>query len=482
MPTSAFEQYVSARSGALLRFAYLLCRDGHLAEDLVQEVLIKAHRRWAMIEAENPDAYLRQALVRAHISWRRRRSSSEIATDTFLESARGSTGFDDAHATRDELWGLLAMLPRAQRAVLVLRYFEDLDDHRIAELVGSKASTVRVHAHRGLNTLRELLAERADHAPAAGADLVDTVRRGAARAARRRRTTTSAVIGIVVVLLALLVPVWKHLADVPPIAPTPSVSPTTPGPSLVPFTIKAPDFPYPFSWLPPGRGAGARVEVVGGQPRLLYGGERGTGLSVTLSTQPYQWDWEANPATSTTVNGAPASLRATEPSPDHPVYIGLTWPQDGRWITVECFNGAVSVSDLRRFAESIAPGTTGSSLTGGLAAVARIMVPPGYVMSTQEPDEVWFDPPGVAQDVHDAGTLKIMVTSNEVPYGGFKVVAIMTIDGFPARLYEDGTDGHIGLAVFRSDGRIVEISYHGQPPGPTRDDLLAMYRGVVLSR
>jgi DNA-directed RNA polymerase specialized sigma24 family protein len=77
---ATFDEYVSTRSGVLLRFAYLLCGDRHQAEDLVQETLVKAHRRWPAIEAENPDAYLKQALVRTHVSWMRRRASSEIVT------------------------------------------------------------------------------------------------------------------------------------------------------------------------------------------------------------------------------------------------------------------------------------------------------------------------------------------------------------------------------------------------------------------
>jgi hypothetical protein len=64
----SFDDYVAARSATLLRFAYLLCGDRHLAEDLVQEVLIRAHRRWSAIEAGNPGAYLKRALVHANIS------------------------------------------------------------------------------------------------------------------------------------------------------------------------------------------------------------------------------------------------------------------------------------------------------------------------------------------------------------------------------------------------------------------------------
>jgi DNA-directed RNA polymerase specialized sigma24 family protein len=75
----SFEAYVSTRTPTLLRFAYVLRGDRHLAEDLVQEVLIRAHRRWSAIEADNPDDYLKQAIVRAHVSHRRRRAASSPA-------------------------------------------------------------------------------------------------------------------------------------------------------------------------------------------------------------------------------------------------------------------------------------------------------------------------------------------------------------------------------------------------------------------
>ncbi|GID97382.1 SigE family RNA polymerase sigma factor [Amorphoplanes digitatis] len=150
---SGFEQYVRARGEALCRFAHLLCGDRHLGEDLVQEVLVKAHRRWASIEAEQPDSYLRTALVRSHISWLRRRSSGERPS---AEPARAAVlgDFADQHAAREDMWGLLAGLTRTQRAVLVLRYYEDLDDRQIAEILRSSPSTVRVHAARGLARLR----------------------------------------------------------------------------------------------------------------------------------------------------------------------------------------------------------------------------------------------------------------------------------------------------------------------------------------
>ena len=150
----SFEEYVTARGDRLLRFAYVLCGDGYLAEDLVQDVLARAHRRWSRIEAEQPDAYLRAAIVRAHLSWRRRRSSTERVVAQVADPDRHPPDFAQDLAVRDELWTLLAGLPRAQRAVLVLRFFEYLDDRRIAEVLGCAPATVRVHASRAVSTLR----------------------------------------------------------------------------------------------------------------------------------------------------------------------------------------------------------------------------------------------------------------------------------------------------------------------------------------
>jgi RNA polymerase sigma-70 factor (sigma-E family) len=152
----SFEEYVAVSSGRLLRFAYVLCGDRHLAEDLVQDVLARAHRRWSRIEAEHPDTYLNSAIVRAHLSWRRRRASTEKILAEPPEPGLGASSPDFATrlAARDELWGRMSTLSRSQRAVLVLRYYEDLDDHRIAEVLGCAPATVRVHAARALGSLR----------------------------------------------------------------------------------------------------------------------------------------------------------------------------------------------------------------------------------------------------------------------------------------------------------------------------------------
>ncbi|WP_432985697.1 SigE family RNA polymerase sigma factor [Dactylosporangium sp. CA-233914] len=155
-----FNDFVLGRSPALLRFAYLLTGDRHLAEDLTQEALVRAHRRWSGIESqEGPEPYVRKTILRQYLSWRRRRSSGERPVADPLELAAAAQ--PDAAgriAEADAMWGLLLTLPRSQRAVLVLRYYEDLPDAEVARLLGCSESTVRVHAHHALKKLRATLA------------------------------------------------------------------------------------------------------------------------------------------------------------------------------------------------------------------------------------------------------------------------------------------------------------------------------------
>ena len=155
---TGFDEFVNTRGPALLRFAYLLTGNAHQAEDLVQEALAKSHPRWDKIEQyEVPEAYVRKAVLRLYLSWRRRRSSTEVVVATMHDSMAVSMDETDRIAVREQLWQLLVKLPRMQRAVLVLRYFEDRDDDDIAGLLGCARATVRVHAARGLQRLRAAL-------------------------------------------------------------------------------------------------------------------------------------------------------------------------------------------------------------------------------------------------------------------------------------------------------------------------------------
>jgi RNA polymerase sigma-70 factor (sigma-E family) len=150
----SFDDFVTARGPALLRFGYLVCGDRHLAEDMLQEVLAKVYRRWGRIaRTEPPEAYVRRAILHQYLSWRRRRSSTEAVVAQVPEHPdRGLMA--DHVAVRDEMWTLLRTLPRVQRVVLVLRYYLDLPDPEIADLVGCAPATVRVHAFRALGALR----------------------------------------------------------------------------------------------------------------------------------------------------------------------------------------------------------------------------------------------------------------------------------------------------------------------------------------
>jgi RNA polymerase sigma-70 factor (sigma-E family) len=150
-----FEEFVHSRGAALVRFARLLTDNDARADDLVQEVLAKAFVSWRRVSAaDRPDVYVRRMLVNANRSWWRRRSSSELSVAVPLDRP-GTDDLGHEVVERDHLWRLVMTLPTRQRAVLVLRYYEDLDDGTIAEILSCSAVTVRTTAWRGLAALRE---------------------------------------------------------------------------------------------------------------------------------------------------------------------------------------------------------------------------------------------------------------------------------------------------------------------------------------
>jgi RNA polymerase sigma-70 factor (sigma-E family) len=148
-----FEQYATTRLTALLGTARAICGDPALAEDLVQDVLIKVHAHWDGIEAlAARDAYVRRMLVNELISWRRKWARMV----PHAQPTRDLAGPDEAsaHAERDELLAEIRRLPPRQRVVIGLRYFADQSDEQIAEALGCAQGTVRVHASRALAALR----------------------------------------------------------------------------------------------------------------------------------------------------------------------------------------------------------------------------------------------------------------------------------------------------------------------------------------
>jgi RNA polymerase sigma-70 factor (sigma-E family) len=155
-----FAEFAATRLPRLLRYALMLTGDRQLAEDVVQDVLARAQVRWRKIAvADSPDAYVRQMVLNEYLSWRRRWAvrNVQVAGERLvgLIDRQGSTGdHADAVVDADELWTRLATLPRRQRAVLVLRYYEELDDDEIATLLDCARVTVRSTASKAIKTLR----------------------------------------------------------------------------------------------------------------------------------------------------------------------------------------------------------------------------------------------------------------------------------------------------------------------------------------
>jgi RNA polymerase sigma-70 factor (sigma-E family) len=159
-----FDGFARRELPRLLRYAVLLTGDRELAQDLVQDVMVKAHAQWRRVSSvDHPDRYVHTMVTRAFLSWRRRWAVRRIGL--------GPTGEVDGepvrdHAPgivdRDDVWRRLATLPRQQRAVLVLRYYERLSDAEIAAVLGCSAGTVRGYASRALTALRLDLATGAD--------------------------------------------------------------------------------------------------------------------------------------------------------------------------------------------------------------------------------------------------------------------------------------------------------------------------------
>ncbi len=146
-----FDEFVAARSTALLRTAYLLTHDHGLAEDLLQTSLTKAWFAWSRI-SDSPEAYVRKVLFNTYATWWRRRWNGEHATEDLPDLGVGG-GMEES-STGIDLWSAMERLPRRQRAVVVLRYFEDLTEAQSAEILGCSVGTVKSQGSKALAKLR----------------------------------------------------------------------------------------------------------------------------------------------------------------------------------------------------------------------------------------------------------------------------------------------------------------------------------------
>ncbi len=149
MGAPSFEEFVAARSAALLRTAYLLTRDRTLAEDLLQTALTKAYLAWGRVEGD-PEPYVRRILLNTYASWWRRKWNGEQPTDELPQHGH----HDERVGESGDLWDALGRLPRRMRAVVVLRYFEDLTEVDTATMLGISVGTVKSQASKALAKLR----------------------------------------------------------------------------------------------------------------------------------------------------------------------------------------------------------------------------------------------------------------------------------------------------------------------------------------
>lgn len=147
-----FREFVAARQRDLLRSAWLISGDWHTAEDLVQTALVKTWPRWnRLIRDDRPELYVRRVMLTTFLAWRKRKSYGEIPLADLPESAVKDG--DDADRRR-AIVAALHTLPPRQRAVVVLRYFDDLTEADTARALGCSVGTVKTHASRAMATLR----------------------------------------------------------------------------------------------------------------------------------------------------------------------------------------------------------------------------------------------------------------------------------------------------------------------------------------
>ncbi|MEU7925877.1 SigE family RNA polymerase sigma factor [Micromonospora sp. NPDC049801] len=151
-----YEEFADTRLAPLLRYAVMLTGDPHQAQDLVQETMVRVQLNWRRVaRADSPERYVRRMLTNQYVDWKRgswmRRVLLRGEPD---ESLPASADHAQSAVDRDQIWTWLSRLPRRQRATLVLRYYEDLPDAEIADILGCAVGTVRSSISRALATLR----------------------------------------------------------------------------------------------------------------------------------------------------------------------------------------------------------------------------------------------------------------------------------------------------------------------------------------
>ncbi|MDQ6659118.1 MAG: SigE family RNA polymerase sigma factor [Actinomycetota bacterium] len=149
-----FKDFVAANSARMIRIAFLIAGNQSAAEDLLQDTLVRLYKVWPSLRGDEPPLnYVRRIIYTTHVSaWRR------ISREVLSAAPPDRADPDDRYAllaTRDELWREVQQLPSMQRAVVLLRYYEDLDTATIARTLDISTGSVKTHASRALQKLRE---------------------------------------------------------------------------------------------------------------------------------------------------------------------------------------------------------------------------------------------------------------------------------------------------------------------------------------
>jgi RNA polymerase sigma-70 factor (sigma-E family) len=149
-----FAAFANAHAKRLRTTAFMLCRDWHLAQDLTQTALTKLFLSWRRaVQADNLTAYAQKILLRTYLDYRRRRSSSETVQTVLHEPA-----YRESPELRLTMLEALGRLPARDRAIIILRYFEDLSVEQVADALEVPVGVVKSQTRRSLGKLRELLA------------------------------------------------------------------------------------------------------------------------------------------------------------------------------------------------------------------------------------------------------------------------------------------------------------------------------------
>ena len=157
-PQSEFDDFVVSTTPRLFRTAWAITSDYQLAEDALQASYAAAYSKWRHVcRAENPEAYVRRMVINQVLGWRRRAWWSESASDSLPETLPRPS-HEDAVVDTDLVWRSVRQLPVRQRAIVVLRYYEQLSEAEIADILSIRPGTVKSQASAALTNLRRLLA------------------------------------------------------------------------------------------------------------------------------------------------------------------------------------------------------------------------------------------------------------------------------------------------------------------------------------